>query len=107
LADNPQDTDTRELTDLQELLRSDGFTRFRAHVEDEWGAVASIQRIDRALTELPPGDRDAERETVLQIRAAARQIHALLQWPEERIAQLKGPKKKTISPMEALRRIAR
>ncbi len=104
---NDPDVDTRELADLQDLVRAEGFRRFQAHVEQEWGDAACIRKIDEVLRQLTPGDRPAEQETVLQVRAAARQIQALVRWPEDRISQLQGQKPKAVSPLERLRRIAR
>lgn len=102
------DVDTREIEDLAQLVKSPGFARFALHVEQEWGAEACIRKIDRVLQELRPGDEDGERSTVLQIRAAARQIQALVSWPEQRIAMLKAEKPKPLArAMDGLRRITR
>jgi hypothetical protein len=94
----------REIDDLQQFVQSPGYARFKTFFEDAWGDSACIARIDRALTELKPGDQDAEDLTVLQIRAAAREIRKLVHWPEQRIDQLKGAKPKSMNPMDLLRR---
>lgn len=82
-------TETRQIEKdaFTHLLETDGWRLFLAYVEQSWGAEACIQKIDRALQELKPGDEGGERMTVLQIRAAARQIQALTRYPAERIAQ--------------------
>lgn len=102
MSDSP--VDTRELDDLQQLVQSEGFTRFQAHVEQEWGATAQVRQIDAALRELKPGEYDAELMTVSQIRAAAIQVQRIARWPVTRIAELKGAKPKPLNPMDLLRR---
>lgn len=105
MSDN--DVDTRELTDLQQLIGSDGFKRFQAYIEQEWGAEAQMAKIDGVLKALTPGNVDGEYTTVSQVRAAAKQIQQLVRWPEQRIAQLRGDKPKVARVMDGLRRIAR
>lgn len=101
------ETDPRELDDLQQLVASDGFKRFEAYLDQEWGDAAQVRKIDNALRELKPGDFDAEHMTVSQIRASAIHAQRLGRWPHSRIDQLKGAKSKSMNPMDALRRIAR
>lgn len=100
--------DAIELEELKQLVRAPGFARLLAFKDREWGSEACLSKIDRALTELQPGDEDGERMTVLQIRAAAKRIDALLRWPEERIGMLQTHKQApSLNPLNRLRRIAR
>jgi hypothetical protein len=98
-------SDDSEREDLQALLASAGFARMRAFVEQSWGAEACIAKIDTALTNLRPGDEDGERMTVLQIRAASRQIQGLMRWPQERLNALTAAAAEKPSPLQRLRRI--
>lgn len=98
------ETDARELDELQQFVASEGYQRFRAHVEQEWGDAAQVRKIDHALRELKPGDFDAEHMTVSQIRASAIHVQRVARWAEARIAQIKGAKPKTLNPMEWARR---
>lgn len=101
------DVDKNELTDLQQLVASDGFKRFQAHIAAEWGPEAQMQKIDAVLSALEPGNVDGEYTTVSQVRAAATRIHELARWPDTRIAQLKGEKPKVERALDRFRRIAR
>jgi hypothetical protein len=96
------DPDSGELADYRDLVTSPGWQRFLGYVAASWGAEACIDQIDQALKHVAPEDASA---TVLQIRAAARQIAALVRYPDERIAQLSGVGRKA-RPFEALRRIS-
>lgn len=95
--------DPAEKDAFTHLLETDGWRLFLEHVDRSWGAEACIQKIDRALQELKPGDEDGERMTVLQIRAAARQIHAMTRYPADRIGTLTAAPKSR-APFAALRR---
>lgn len=97
-----------ELDDLLTLVNSAGFARFKDHVEREWGDAAQMRKIDDVLKALGPGNPDAELTTVSQVRAAARQIQQMVEWPTRRIAQLKTEAKPSrLNPMDAIRRIGR
>lgn len=90
--DNAQDVDTGEAAALTELVKSEGWKRFLNYIDTEWGSEACIQKIDRALATAEAGNSEAQHETVLQIRAAARQIQRLTAWPDEQIKRLRKPK---------------
>ena len=97
-----------ELDALRDLVQSDGWKRYREYIESEWGDSACIRKIDEALRHTPAGDDAIVDQTVLQIRASARQIMRVIEWPTERLQILRGQKPATTShPMDLLRRIAR
>lgn len=101
MADDPEGG---ERDSLRGLIESDGWQRFAAYIAQEWGADASIRKLDDALKAAGPGEDVTA--IVLQIRASALQIQNLVRWPAQRIAQL-GDAKKSGRPFEALRRIGR
>ena len=103
MADQDQDA-PGTIESLQGLIESPGWAWFIQQVEQAWGAEACIRKIDAALAELTPGDRPAETETVLQIRAAARQIHVLIASPAKRIAELTQSAAPPTGRFAALRR---
>lgn len=84
-------TDERDA--LKALIESDGWARFLKEIEATWGDAACMAHIDRALAAIPRGDQDAVTDTVQQIRAAARAVQQVAQWPVLRLEQLK-PKAK-------------
>jgi hypothetical protein len=103
LADN--EIDPHELEDLQQLVASPGFRRFLGYVAEEWGADAQMRKIDAVLRSLTPGNVDGEYTTVSQVRAAAKQIHQLVAWPDTRVAQLKSGKASAVaSALDRFRR---
>lgn len=82
------DPDRSDLDALKDLLDSDGWELFTKAAAEQWGAEACIRHIDAALASVDRGDFDAQRETVAQIRASARAVEALVQWPKLRMEQL-------------------
>ena len=75
---------------LTDLIASDGWKLFLSAVEHQWGARACMALIDNALKELARGDREAEQETVAQIRSAARAVLAMSEWPHAQLAAMKA-----------------
>ena len=98
--------ETGECADLRELLQLAGWGHVCAYIDQTWGPEACLEKIDRALQALQPGDVEAERQTVLQIRAAAKQMQALKTWPVQRMREL-APQKSSSTTLDRLRRIAR
>lgn len=88
----------------KELVQSEGWRLFVTElVEPEWGAEACLRKIDDALSTVAPGED--EHLTVLQIRAAARQIHKLVQAPADIVARATGQAQKPSRiPFASLRR---
>lgn len=88
------DPDINEREALTALLESDGWALFVQAVEATHGDAASVRRIDTALQAVDRGDAAAIQDTVQQIRARARAVQAMMRWPQERLAHLKGGKPK-------------
>ena len=69
--------------DLDHLVHSPGWLRFRQHVEKEWGVpdAGGGVRFTRAATQA--ADINAERDAINQLRqvcVAQREIHNLIAW---------------------------
>ena len=88
---------------LRELLQSNGWKLFLAHVDDACGDKQTNLNIRQAMKSLQPGDEDGERMTTLQILAAQSQAQSLIRWPAERIRTL-STDTKVKGPFAALRR---
>lgn len=88
------DPDVSELDALSALIESDGWALFLTYVEAAHGDTASTRQIDTALGSVERGDHEAARDTVQQIRTAARAVQRVTSWPTERVKQLKTQKEK-------------
>jgi hypothetical protein len=77
-----------EREDLEQLVTSPGWLRFRQHVENEWGSDGCIRQIDKAISGVAVNDEAAARESVIQIRTIARVIRAIVEWPNTRAKML-------------------
>lgn len=82
------DEDGGELTALKDLLASDGWKRFTAYKDEQWGADATLQRMEAAMKIVPLGDQDAAHDAAQHVLSAQKQIKALLAWPSERVKLL-------------------
>lgn len=82
------ETPEAQIAALTELLQSDGWRLLTALVEQTYSAEACLAEIDRAMTELQPGDD--ERAVVTQIRAAFKAARVVLDLPQERLRTLKA-----------------
>lgn len=102
----PTEDSSPDVAALRELLQSDGWRLFQALIEQEWGAAATLRKIDHALVEIPRGDRDAVNDTVQQIQASRREVLKVLGLPQARVSQL-APEEKSKQPFAALRRMGR
>lgn len=102
-----RDDETKAERDaLRVLVQSEGWALFQRLIEQEWGADATLGKIDAALSVIARGDVDAVSDTVQQIQAARREVLKVLTLPRERLALLdKG--EPTKRPFEAWRRIGR
>lgn len=86
-------TDT-EHEDLESGLTSGFWTRFQAHVEDEWGRVGFADK----LAKIAKFDDPQALALVRQITVAQQEIQRVMQWPKERLQELERQKKGT-APM--------
>jgi hypothetical protein len=92
------DPDINEHDALADLIGSDGWRLYLAHIDAEWGPVAYARQIDAAIAEGKKnrltGDEIAE--TVSEIAVAARKVQVAAQWPIRRLAELKAQQAKKI-----------
>ena len=88
------DPDINRLEALSAMLASDGWAVFTEAADAMHGDAACVQQIDAELKTVDRGDLDAARDTVVQIRARARAVQAMLRWPEEQVKALKAKKDK-------------
>jgi len=81
-------TDERE--DLDALIHSPGWQRFKQMVEQQWGtAEGGGVRFVTEMTKMAKGDDATALPLMRQIIAAQREIHAVMNWPAERAEALK------------------
>lgn len=76
---------------LLDFMRSPGWDLFVKAAKDAYGAEASLARIDKTVDVLDPGAVETEREAIRSIRAESRAVMALLNWPEQRLAEIQKP----------------
>lgn len=81
---------------LEDLLRSDGWAVYVAHIAQAWGPGACEAALREARKIAAPEDWPFESSRILDTFAGMR---ANLRWPEERVRTLKGAPKK--QPVEA------
>lgn len=105
-SDHLVDEGSSELEAWRVLIASEGWRRFQAVAADEWGAEATLRKIDEALARVPRGDQAAIDDTVQQIQVARREVQRLLGIPAARVKQL-SPERKSMRPFDTLRRIGR
>lgn len=91
-SDSPAERDHSELEALVDLIGSDGWQRYVAHVDSEWGAVAYARKLDAAMATARSADRSAELD-IYEIGAAMRAAQMAALWPITRIGQLREKKK--------------
>lgn len=84
--------DTGERDALRDLLNSPGWTLFERFCESQYGDVACVQQIDRALAAIPLGDEDAVKDSIRQIRASATAVKYVLAWPKQRFDEVSTQK---------------
>lgn len=80
----------QELEDLEALLASQGWARFLAYVDREYGPVGYRAKAQQIL-----GGVSAERQTdaatlLLQLESSTREIERLFAWVKERVQNLRG-----------------
>lgn len=79
-----------ELDELESGLTSGFWQRFKAHAEHEWGIAGPTYQA--ALMRAVQGGLGTEAETVARLKVITAQqaaIQALLQWPQERVSDIK------------------
>jgi hypothetical protein len=101
--DSPAERDQTELEALVDLVGSDGWLRYVAHVEGEWGADAYARKIDSTIATAKASGASVEQE-LCELGAACRHVRLSVKWPEGRIAQLKAGKPKSLNPFANRRR---
>lgn len=90
------------LAALKDLRESEGWKAFKAHVEESWGAQATLNRITGAVAKVELGNQPAVADVTQHVLTAQRHILALIAWPDEEVAKLtRAPKQR---PYEGLRR---
>lgn len=90
----------------RDLVQSQGWSLAKALADDLHGPTAQVQQIDKALSNIGRGDREAAEDTVIQIRARARAVEQFIAAVEER-ARLTQKKETKPRPFEQFRRIYR
>lgn len=79
---------TIERESLESLTQSDGWRAFTAYVQSEWGSGG--RAFVDAVTNAADNTSDASATAHLrQIIVAQKIVQRLMQWPDERIKQLK------------------
>lgn len=71
---------------LEELIKSDGWKYFLAHVGHEWQGLGYMQRMRTALTK----DFGADSIEPKVVDRTAQEVIKLLQWPSDQVRDLKG-----------------
>lgn len=82
-------TPESERAALEDLLQSEGWAIFTAHMGAAWGPEAYERQIDAALDGAPTDDEPA---ITRRIRDTFKGVRASLKWPEERVRTLKDAK---------------
>ena len=80
--------DNSEREDLDQLVRSDGWRRFLAHVEQEWGTKERGGGVRFANATYNAASESSEADALSKLRqicVAQREIHALIAWVEGRL----------------------
>lgn len=83
-------TDHTEQDELESGLTSGFWMRFREHCEQEWGPAG--ERYQAAIKQAISGPSGVEADAVHRLKMitfAQAELAKLLQWPVERVAQLK------------------
>jgi hypothetical protein len=88
----PGEGHSTEIEALADLIHSDGWTLFLAHIDAEWGPVAYARQIDKAIADGKQARFSQEEiaESVSEIALAARKVQAMSQWPSRRLSELKA-----------------
>lgn len=84
-------TDPQEQDELESGLTSGFWGRFTAHVQQEWGPAG--ERYQQALKQALSGPSGSEADAVHRLKMIAfaqAELSRVLQWPSERVAQLKS-----------------
>lgn len=80
-------TPEAERTALEDMLQSEGWAIFTAHMDKAWGADAFEHHIDTELKK--EGDPMNEIAITRRIRDTFKGVRASLKWPKDRIDVLK------------------
>jgi hypothetical protein len=92
VARTESEDDAQERETLKAFVESDGYKLFLRLVEQEWGADATLAKIDAALRDVARGDEPAVNDTVQQIQAARREVMRAVALPHARLRQVGAPK---------------
>lgn len=92
MSSEERDSDGWERDTLKAFVESDGYKLFLRLIEAEWGADATLKKIDAALQDVARGDSTAVNDTVQQIQAARRAVQSAVGLPYQRLRQVGAPK---------------
>lgn len=73
---------------LKDLLESDGWRMFLTMIDQEWGADATLGKIEKVLQQIPPGQQLAVDDATQQVLAAQRAVRAIKELPRTKLGQL-------------------
>lgn len=91
-------TPDAERTALEDLLRSDGWAIYMAHITEAWGPEACEAALRESKKSAAPEEWPFESTRILDTFAGMR---ATVRWPEERLRMLNGAPKVATGPMSA------
>jgi hypothetical protein len=77
---------SNELEDLEALLGSEGFARWRDHIVNEWGPAG--ERFQQAVKQAAVKEDTAATNHLRAVLFAQSEIEKLLVWPIERMRQI-------------------
>ena len=102
----PADGHASEIEALADLIQSEGWTLFLAHIDAEWGPVAYARQIDKAIADgkLARFSSEEIAESVSEIALAARKVQAAVQWPSRRLSELKAKAREKPGMFQQFRR---
>jgi hypothetical protein len=90
--------DSTELDELDSLLTSGGWGRLTAHFDSEWGLAG--QSYQEAIKRAIGGPVGSEAEAVHRLKCvtfAQTEIARFMQWPAERVAQIRGQMERVVA----------
>ena len=91
-------TPDAQLAALKDLVESDGWKLYLAHVAEAWGPEAFERALDQALDGADPADETA---VTRRMRDTFKGVRADVTWPETTIAVLSKPKASVVDDVFA------
>lgn len=82
----PTESEAYERETLKAFVESEGYKLFLRLIEAEWGADATMAKIEKAL------DAGGDEGTVQQIRVARREVQKAMNLPYQRLRQVAPPR---------------